>query len=442
MKTKAYFTCSEKKTDAEYQLNEIRYYSDENTLLEVTLDPNYLKSKSPKKWKQLFDHRLNSIQFPYNSGVWNKKEWVLPDISLKNIISLGEGNTPLLESKKFTQKLGVKSLWIKQCGISHTGSFKDLGMTVLVSQVNQMIAEGKNIKAIACASTGDTSAALSSYAAWAGIPSIVFLPKDKISISQLIQPISNASLVFSLDTDFDGCMQVVKEITTQEGIYLANSMNSLRLEGQKTISMEICQQLGWKVPDWIIIPGGNLGNISALGKGFKEMKLMGLIKDLPRIAVAQAKNANPLYLSYSQKKESIKPIQAKKTQASAIQIGNPVSAKKAIKVLKELNGVVEQVSEKQLANSAAIGDFHGFFNCPQTGVALGAFINLIEKKIISKKEKIVIISTAHGLKFSEFKINYHTNNTKSFKPKFANEIIKLPKDLDLIKKTLKKKLNP
>ena len=441
MKTKAYFTCSEKKTDTKYQLNEIRYYSDENTLLEVTLDPNYLKSKSPKKWKQLFDHRLNSIQFPYNSGVWNKKEWVLPDISLKHIISLSEGNTPLLESKKLTQKLGVKNLWIKQCGISHTGSFKDLGMTVLVSQVNQMITEGKNIKAIACASTGDTSAALSAYAAWAGIPSIVFLPKDKISISQLIQPISNASLVFSLDTDFDGCMQIVKEVTSQESIYLANSMNSLRLEGQKTISMEICQQLRWKIPDWVIIPGGNLGNVSALGKGFKEMKLMGLIKDLPRIAVAQAKNANPLYLSYNQKKESIKPIQAKKTQASAIQIGNPVSAKKAIKILKELNGVVEQVSEEQLANSTAIGDLHGFFNCPQTGVALGAFINLIEKKVISKKEKVVIISTAHGLKFSEFKINYHTNNTKSFKPKFPNEIIELPKDLDLIKKTLKKKLN-
>jgi threonine synthase len=166
------------------------------------------------------------------------------------------------------EKIDVPDLWVKLCGNSHTGSFKDLGMTVLVSVVKQMISDGAPIKAVACASTGDTSAALAAYAAIANIPSIVLLPKGKVSIEQLIQPISNGAKVLSIDTDFDGCMKIVQQLTADPTIYLANSMNSLRIEGQKTVGIEIVQQLQWQVPDWIVIPAGNLGNISALGKGF------------------------------------------------------------------------------------------------------------------------------------------------------------------------------
>ena len=179
-----------------------------------------------------------------------------------------EGNSNLFWAERFAREtLSMTDLWVKQCGNSHTGSFKDLGMTALVSQVNRIRKQKPgSISAVGCASTGDTSAALSAYCAAAGIPSIVFLPADKISLAQLVQPIANGALVLSIDTDFDGCMKLIQEVTAVTPIYLANSMNSLRLEGQKTAAIEILQQFDWQVPDWVIIPGGNLGNIYAFYK--------------------------------------------------------------------------------------------------------------------------------------------------------------------------------
>ena len=247
---------------------------------------------------KLFEDRYKSNEWPYGSGVWGKKEWILPEIKDDNIVSLYEGGTNLFWAERFGKIVGVDDLWIKLCGNTHSGSFKDLGMTVLVSQVKQMISEGAPIKAVACASTGDTSAALATYCAAAGIPSIVLLPRGKISIAQLVQPISNGALVLYLDTDFDGCMKLVQEITKDETLYLANSMNSLRVEGQQTVGIEIVQQFDWEAPDVIIIPGGNLGNVSALGKGLMMMRDLGLIDKLPRIVVAQAEHANPLYRAY------------------------------------------------------------------------------------------------------------------------------------------------
>src|SRR5205085_5928471 len=228
-------------------------------------------------------------------------------------------------------QLGIREIYIKQCGTSHTGSFKDLGMTVLVSMVNQI---RSRVRAVACASTGDTSAALSAFCAAAGIPSIVFLPKDKISIAQLIQPVANNAITISIDTDFDGCMKIVQEITKDPSIYLANSMNSLRVEGQKTISFEIVQQLGWEVPDFVVVPGGNLGNISAIGGGFLLMRELGMIDRLPRLVCAQAERANPLYRSYREGFSELQPITAGSTYATAIQIGNPVSFAKAVRTMK------------------------------------------------------------------------------------------------------------
>jgi len=194
-----------------------------------------------------------------------KKEWVCPMVDDENIVSMYEGATNLFWAERFGKNIGMNDIWIKMCGNSHTGSFKDLGMTVLVSVVKQMQSDNKEIPAVACASTGDTSAALAAYCASAGILAIVFLPKDKVSIAQLVQPISNGALVLSLDTDFDGCMEMVQKVTSEKNIYLANSINSLRIEGQKTISIELCQQFDWEVPDWIIIPGGNLGECIGTG---------------------------------------------------------------------------------------------------------------------------------------------------------------------------------
>ena len=270
------------------------------------------------------------------------------------------GTTNLFRSDRLEKLFDQSELWVKLCGNSHTGSFKDLGMTVLVSQVNSIIASGGKIRAIACASTGDTSAALAAYAANANIQSVILLPRNKVSLAQLIQPVSNGALVFSLKTDFDGCMKIVQKLTQEKEIYLANSMNSLRIEGQKTIGIEVVQQLDWSIPDWFIIPGGNLGNVTALGKGLLLLYELGIIQKLPRIALAQAEKANPLYLSYQKGFKEFDPIQAQETLASAIQIGNPVSVNKAIHILKKFNGVVEQASEAELANAASMADFSGF----------------------------------------------------------------------------------
>jgi threonine synthase len=395
-----------------------------------------LARRDAKAWMKLFEDRYKSTQWPYGSGVWGKKEWILPRISDDNIVSLYEGGSNLFWAERFGKMIGLDNLWIKLCGNSHSGSFKDLGMTVLVSMVKQMISEGAPIKAVACASTGDTSAALAVYCAAAGIPSIVLLPKGKISIAQLVQPIANGALVLSLDTDFDGCMRVVQEITKDETIYLANSMNSLRIEGQKTVGIEIVQQFDWETPDVIIIPGGNLGNVSALGSGLLMMRELGLIAKLPRIVVAQAERANPLYRSYLKNFESFEPMEAQKTLASAIQIGNPVSIQKAIRTLKQFDGIVMDATEQELADAAALGDTTGMFNCPHTGVALAALIKLIKAGKIDKSDHVVVISTAHGLKFTDFKVNYHEEKL-GFPSRFANKPIELPPTVDAVKEALK-----
>ncbi|MBI3786552.1 MAG: threonine synthase, partial [Deltaproteobacteria bacterium] len=365
-------------------------------------------------------------------------EWVLPFIDNENIVSTYEGGTNLLWAERYGKMLGVEDLWVKQCGNSHTGSFKDLGMTVLVSAVKQMIAEGKSIAAIACASTGDTSAALANYCAAAGIPAVVLLPRNKVSPAQLVQPIANGALVLSLDTDFDGCMALVQEITKEKTVYLANSMNSLRIEGQKTVAIELVQQFNWEVPDWIVIPGGNLGNVSALGKGLLMMRDLGLIQKLPRIVVAQAENANPLYLSYLKHFESFVPVQAKRTLASAIQIGNPVSYKRAVRALNQFDGIVEQASESELADEAARADRTGMFNCPHTGVALAVFRKLVERKVIRANQRVVVISTAHGLKFAEQKTAYHLGKLEGIGSTYANRPVEIKADLRTVTDTIRR----
>src|ERR1700704_4121317 len=283
----------------EFDLREVIYRCPTcGDLLEVQHDMDALRSRSAAAWIQLFDDRYRRNIYPYGSGVWGKKEWVVPFIDNENIVSMYEGNSNLLWADRYGKQLHVDDLWIKQCGISHTGSFKDLGMTVLVSTVKQMMADGKPIRAVACASTGDTSAALAAYAAAAGIRAMVILPRGKVSTAQLAQPLANGAMVLAVDGDFDDCMTMVTRLAEEEGVYLANSMNSLRIEGQKTVAIEMVQQFDWDVPDWVVIPGGNLGNVSARGAGFLMMRDLGLTQKLPRICVAQAEAANPLYQAY------------------------------------------------------------------------------------------------------------------------------------------------
>ncbi len=424
-----------------YSPFEVAYSCQEcGALLDVEHDLEALKGRPAQEWKALMEARTHSVEQPYGSGVWNKKEWVLPQLDPAHIITLGEGYTPLLRAPRLEQELGLGGLWIKLCGNSHTGSFKDLGMTVLVSVVRQMMARGRQVRAVVCASTGDTSAALGAYCSAAGIPAVVLLPRGKVSTAQLAQPIANAALVLALDTDFDGCMRIVQELSADTTIYLANSMNPLRIEGQKTVSVEMVQQFGWEVPDWIVVPAGNLGNVTALGKGLLMMHELGLIERLPRLACAQVERANPLYLSYRTGFEEYRSVMAQPTLATAIQIGDPVSYERAVKTLRRFDGVVEQASEDELANAAASADRMGFYCCPQTGAALAALPKLIRRGEIKPSDRVVIVSTAHGLKFTGFKVGYHEKRLDDVKPLLANPPMELPANLDAVAQAMDRAL--
>jgi threonine synthase len=423
-----------------YPIGQIVYRCEKcGGLLDVEHDLDELGRRSAAAWMRLFDERRRTNEWPYGSGVWGKKEWVAPWVSNENVVSMYEGHTNLFWAERLGKEIGVPDLWVKMCGNNHTGSFKDLGMTVLVSSVRQLIADGTPIRAVACASTGDTSAALAAYCAAAGIPAVVILPRDKVSTGQLVQPMSNGALVLSLDTDFDGCMAIVKQVAEDKSIYLANSMNPLRMEGQKTVGIEIVEEFDWEVPDVIIMPVGNLGNISALGKGLLLMKRLGLIQKLPRLVCAQAERANPLYRSYLTGFEQFEPMHAERTLASAIQIGNPVSYERAVKVLKEFDGVVEQASEDELSAAAARGDRTGMYTCPHTGVALAALFKLVDRGEIRRGERVVVISTAHGLKFTDFKVGYHRRALADVQSQYANEPVELQADLGAVMDVLHKR---
>ena len=386
-------------------------------LLEVWHNSEKLKTRSSSEWKDVFRKRAGSFENPNESGVWRKKEWVAPHIRQENIVSLGEGGTHLQVLPRGGDAFGCGKLWLKQCGISHSGSFKDLGMTVLVSAVNQMVKDGAQIPAMICASTGDTSAALAAYAAAAGLPAVVLLPAGKVSPEQLVQPLACGATVLAVDGDFDHCMELVRGLVENEGLYLANSMNALRVEGQKTVAFEIAEQLGWESPDWIVIPGGNLGNVSALGAGWRMMMELGLVSKTPRICVAQAEPANPLYRSFQKRFEEFSPMKAGETLATAIRIGNPVSREKAIRVLTEYNGVVEQANDSELSEASTLADRMGMYTCPHTGVALASVKKLTARGVIGADDRVVAVSTANGLKFNQFK----ADQNKPTHTKMANQ---------------------
>ena len=414
-----------------------------DSLLDVVHDLDALRIRSAADWKALFEARWRSVEEPYASGVWGKHEWVAPELARANIVTAGEGATHLMPVPRLARELGLGDVRVKQCGTSHTGSFKDLGMTVLVSLVAQMIADGRPVRAVACASTGDTSAALAAYAAAANIPAVVILPRGKISTAQLVQPLASGALVLALDTDFDGCMTIVQQLAAQDGVYLANSMNALRLEGQKTVAIEMCQQLGWRVPDWVVIPGGNLGNVSALAAGFEMLRALGLTDTLPRICVAQTAHAGPLATSYDASWAPLVPVAAKTTLASAIQIGNPVSFPRAVRALRATDGVAVAVTEAELADAAAAADRGGLFTCPHTGVALAALAKLAARGLVRREHQVVVVSTASGLKFADFKVGYHEGRLADVpRPAHRNQPLELAATYDAVRRALDARLPP
>jgi threonine synthase len=406
-------------------------------LLEVSHDIDALRDRSASAWMKLFEDRWMRTEWPYGSGVWGKREWVAPEVPDESIVSTGEGGTNVFWAERLGREIGVPDLWLKLCGNSHTGSFKDLGMTVLVSVVRQAVAAGTlSTRVLCCASTGDTSASLAAYGAAAGLPVAVLLPRGRVSTAQLVQPLAHGARVFALDTDFDGCMAVVKELSRRRLVYLANSMNPLRIEGQKTVSFEIVQQFDWESPDWIILPSGNLGNAAALYAGFKMMRDLGLVARMPRLCVAQAERANPMYRAFKAGKTVVEPIQAGTTLASAIQIGNPVSAPRAMAALQAMNGVVEQATEDELAEACARADRTGLYTCPHTGVALACLFKLRAQGLIERDQRVVVVSTANGLKFTEFKLAYHERRIPGIEARRANDPIFMAPDAELVARAI------
>ena len=376
-------------------------------LVDVVHDEQALARHGPETWRQRLAARASSADPLDRSGVWRFREWVMPDLSPDEVVTAGEGLAPLMQSAQLARYAGVGRLAVKQCGHALTGSFKDLGMTVLVSMARAMKRRGKPVRALVCASTGDTSAALAAYGAMAELPVIVLLPQGKISMAQLVQPLAAGAHVRALDGDFDDCMRVVQELVAEPGMFLANSKNPLRLEGQKTVAFEIAQQRGYRVPDFVVIPSGNLGNVAALHAGFRLLRALGLTARVPRLVAAQVDAANPLYRAFRAGLSRLDPVVADDTHATAIRIGDPVSWPRARIALQQSDGVVVSVSESALLDAGARADRAGLFCCPHTAAAIAGCKRLVDEKVMDPGADVVVVSTAHGLKFADQKVRFH-----------------------------------
>ncbi len=361
-----------------------------------------LPNASALRW--LWQERRTSTMPIDQSGVWRFRD-LLPIVdNPENVVTLREGNTPLYDLPRCAKAAGIDWLLAKHQGLNPTGSFKDTGMTAALS-----VAAERKFEWVACASTGNTSAAMAAYAARAGLRSIVFIPEGKIAWGKLSQSMDYGALTIQLKTDFDGCVRILTDLVTRFPIYLLNSVNPYRLEGQKTPAFELLEQLEWQVPEHVIVPGGNLANGSALAKGFTEMHHLGLIPRIPRISIIQAEGANPLYRSLQETGgQELIPVKAN-TRATAIRIGNPASWRKALRALRTTGGWCEQASEQEIALAKAQIGAEGVGCEPASAVTLAGLKKLVAQGKITREERVVLILTGHTLKDSDFTINYHRN---------------------------------
>jgi threonine synthase len=373
-------------------------------LLDPVVDVAALRRTSARTWARRMDARAASAAPVDRSGVWCFREWVLPELPHKHVVTLGEGRAPLVPVQ-----IEQAAVLVKQCGQAPTGSFKDLGMTVLVSAAKRMGA-----RSLLCASTGDTSAALAAYGARAGIPVVVLLPKGKVSPAQLLQPLAHGARVVELDGDFDACMRVVQDLAARPGVLLANSKNPLRLLGQQTVAFEIARDLAtaadvkkgvWRAPDVVVVPSGNLGNVFALHLGFSLLRALGLTRSTPRLVAAQVSAADPLHRTRlgDAQLARLERMQAGETLATAIRIGDPVSFPRARRALLESKGTTTSCSEDEIVEAMGTLDRQGLLCDPQTGAAVAAVPHLVREGFVKRGARVVVVSTASGLKFTEAK---------------------------------------
>lgn len=402
-----YFKCI--NCGSKYSVHEILYTCKKcNDLLEVELDFRELaKEIEEGHWKR------RSI------SVWKYKEF-LPVFDESKTVTLKEGGTNLYKCGNLAKKFRLRNFYVKNEGENPTGSFKDRGMTVGVTKALEL-----NTKAVACASTGNTSASLAAYAAKAGLRCIVLIPSGKIALGKLAQAMMYGAEVMAVEGNFDAAFELVVEASERLGLYLLNSINPFRIEGQKTAAFEICDQLGWKPPDRVILPVGNAGNISAYWKGFRELRSFGIIEDLPKMTGIQASGASPIAEAIVAGSESIKPVKDPETIATAIRIGKPVSWKKALRAIRESNGTAETVTDSEIISAQKLlARREGIFVEPASAASIAGLRKLTEKGEIDRDESVVCVATGHGLKDPEIAIQA------------CKRVVKVKPNLEDLKKAL------
>lgn len=344
---------------------------------------------------QLFDDRARrfvmSGSAAEQSGVWRFRELVLA-CDDASIVSHPEGNTPLMHRDAISKYVGVESLRMKHEGHNPTGSFKDRGMTVAVTQARRCGAT-----AIACASTGNTSSSLAAYAAHAGIPALVMVPAGRIAMSKLAQTLAYGARTLLVRGDFDDCLRLVRESSESLGVYLGNSLNPFRIEGQKTIVFELLQQCGWNPPDWIALPAGNLGNTAAFGKALREAQQFGLITKIPRLLSVQASGAAPFAAAFAEDFANRHSVIAE-TIATAIRIGNPASWDRAVATIRFTNGVVIAVSDAAILDAKRVIDTSGVGCEPASAASVAGVKALVQRGVIKAHESVIALLTGHVLK--------------------------------------------
>lgn len=376
--------------------------------------------------KEIWRERRGSSLAEDQSGVWRFRE-LLPYVEREHVVTMSEGNTPQIDVPAIAKKLGLRRVLAKHQGMNPTGSFKDTGISMAISMAH---AEGFSF--VCCASTGNTSASVAAYAARAGMKSVVLLPVGQVTSGKLAQALEYGAHVLQLNTDFDGCLKVLHQVVERFPAYLLNSLNPYRLEGQKTVAFEIMEQLDWKVPEHVIVPGGNLANSSALGKGFMELQQLGLVSRLPKISIIQAAGANPLVRSMRESGgERLIPVKAE-TRATAIRIGNPASWRKAVAVLRNSSGACEDVSEREIADAKAELGAQGIGCEPASAASVAGLKKLTSSGFVKPDESVVLILTGHMLKDIDYMLHSQVKGVHGPMPADAGAVISMLEALNVV----------
>jgi len=367
-----------------------------------------------------FDQRLTPVAAKgvgdiVRSGVWRFRELVLPSIADQDIVTQWEGNTPMLHRARVADWAGISEVWLKHEGHNPTGSFKDRGMTVAVSNARRIGA-----RAVSCASTGNTSASLAAYAALAEIPAIVFVPEGQIALGKLAQTLAYGARTLMVRGDFDACLRLAREASEKLGVYLVNSINPFRIAGQTTIVLDLLQQRGWKAPDWIVVSAGNLGNTAAFGVALRQARQLGLIDSSPRLAAVQAEGAAPFAQSFRSGFAKRETVHAE-TVATAIKIGDPASYERGVRAIRENDGVVLDVPDAEILEAKAVIDASGVGCEPASAASLAGVRRLARDGTIGKGESVVAVLTGHILKDPGILIDFH----KDAKERMANPPIEI-----------------